>query len=72
MTPRHIYEEMTLEEAQMAVGHVMHWELHPQSKDHYEHMIKGMEQWLCPVGISAQDLSWIKSPIGKVIRKHGH
>lgn len=71
MTPRYVFEEMTLEEVQEAVGHVLRWELHPESKKHYEHMVKGMEQWLCPGGISVQDLSWITPPIGKVIRKRG-
>lgn len=72
MTPQHIYEEMTIEEVQMAVEHILRWEMNPRSKEHYEHMIKGIEEWLCLNEISAQDLSWIKSPIGRVIKKHGH
>jgi len=71
MTPRHIYEEMTLEETQTAVGHIIRWELHPQSKEHYELMVKGMEEWLCPREVSKQDLSWLKPPLGRVIKKHG-
>lgn len=69
MTPRYLFEEMTLEEVQECVGYVMRWEMHPQSKEHYKALTRGLEEWLAPGG--QQDLSWIKGPIGKVIRKNG-
>jgi len=70
MIPAYIWGEMDMPEVQEAIAHVMRWELHPVSKEHYERLTKGLEEWLAPGG--SQDLSWIKGPIGKVIRAHGH
>ena len=71
MTPAYIWGEMDIVEVQTALGHVMRWELHPVSKQHYDALIKGFEEWLTERP-EKQDLSWLKKPIGKVIRKHGN
>ena len=73
MTPVYIWGEMDMLEVQEAISHVMRWELHPAGKKHYEFLTKGLEEWLTPPSESArQDLSWIKPPIGRVIRKNGN
>jgi len=71
MTPEYIWRAMDMAEVQEAVTYVMRWELHPVSKEHYDKLVKGMEEWLTDPP-ERQDLSWIKGPIGKVIKAHGH
>lgn len=71
MTPEYIWNEMDMVELREAIAHVMRWELHPVSREHYKALVKGMEEWLTGPP-ERQDLSWIKEPIGRVIRKHGH
>jgi len=70
MSPQYIWGEMDLPEVQAAVSHVMRWELHPVNKKHYDALARGLEEWL-PSPPEQQDLSWIKGPIGRVVRKHG-
>ena len=71
MTPEYIWGEMDLAEVRTAIGHIMRWELHPANQKHYDALVRGMEEWLTEAP-ARQDLSWIKGPIGKVIRAHGH
>jgi len=71
MTPEYIWGEMDMSEVQTALTHVIRWELHPVNQKHYDALIKGMGEWLTE-RLAKQDLSWIKAPIGKVIRKHGN
>jgi hypothetical protein len=70
MTPAYIWGEMDMGEVSTALGYVMRWELHPVNKKHYDALVKGLEEWLTDPP-ARQDLSWLKEPIGKVIRKHG-
>jgi hypothetical protein len=70
MTPGYVFGEMTMEEVQTCIDHIVRWELQPKSEEHYRQMARGLEEWLAPGG--QQDLSWLEPPLGKVIRKHGN
>lgn len=74
VTPAYLFEEMTLEEVRACLGHILRWELHPGSKEHYQLLVRGLQEWIAPTPagrVRKQDLSWIKGPIGKVIKPHG-
>jgi hypothetical protein len=60
---------MTIGEVRSCIEHIMRWELEAKSKEHYEHQVKGLMDWIAPGG--KQDLSWMKGRVGKVIRPHG-